>query len=168
MSIDLRRATVSDLDVVQHHRDAMFRDMGVDPAVVAAGSPGGRAWLERTVASGQYVGILAVEGGTVTGGVGVTWLDLPPNMHTSLDRRGYVLNMYVQPAHRCRGIARLLLDDVLSVCRDEGVEVVSLHASEYGRGLYESAGFTPTNEMRLSLHAVVDHPRGIGSGTGFS
>lgn len=151
MSIHLRRATDADLDVVQHHRDAMFLDMAIEPSVVAASSPGGRAWLERTVRTGQYVGILAIEDEVVVGGVGVTWLDLPPNMHTSLDRRGYVLNMYVQPSHRRRGIARLLLDEALSTCREQGVDVVSLHASDSARVLYESVGFKPTNEFRMSL-----------------
>lgn len=151
MSIDLRRATATDLDVVQHHRDAMFLDMGIDPAIVAAGSPGGLVWLGRTVSTGQYVGILAVEAEAVVGGVGVTWLDLPPNMHTSLDRRGYVLNMYVERSHRRRGIARLLLDAALSACRQQGVDVVSLHPSDSARLMYESVGFGPTNELRLSL-----------------
>jgi ribosomal protein S18 acetylase RimI-like enzyme len=151
MSTDLRRATASDLDVVQHHRDAMFLDMGIDPTVVAAGSPGGRAWLERTVPTGQYLGLLAVEATDVVGGVGVTWLDLPPNMHTALDMRAYILNMYVEPSHRRRGLARQLVEEALSVCRDAGVDLVNLHASDFGRHLYESMGFTTTNEMRLTL-----------------
>lgn len=151
MSIDLRRATAYDLHVVQHHRDAMFVDMGIDPAVVAAGSPGGRAWLERTVATGQYVGILAVQAQDVLGGVGVTWLDLPPNMHTAIGRRAYILNMYVEPSHRRRGLARQLVEEALAVCRDAGVDLVSLHASDSGRHLYESMGFSTTNEMRRTL-----------------
>lgn len=129
----------------------MFLDMGVDAVVVAAASSGSRAWLERAVSTGQYVGILAVAAEVVAGGVGVTWLDLPPNMHTSLDRRGYVLNMYVEQPYRRRGIARLLLDEALATCRQQGVDVVSLHASDSARLLYESVGFTPTNEFRMSL-----------------
>jgi hypothetical protein len=32
--------------------------------------------------------------------------------------------------------------------------MVSLHASDFGRPLYESLGFRPTNEMRLKLDAI--------------
>jgi len=39
----------------------------------------------------------------------------------------------------------------LSWCRDSGIRSVILHASSDGRPLYDSLGFTPTNEMRLNL-----------------
>ena len=81
----------------------------------------------------------------------VLWLDLPPNMHTTVPRRGYLLNMYVEPTHRRRGLARVLVDEALFVCRASGVDAVSLHASDAGRPLYEALGFTSTNEMRITL-----------------
>jgi hypothetical protein len=36
-------------------------------------------------------------------------------------------------------------------CRERGLSAVLLHASDAGRPLYESMGFTPTSEMRLVL-----------------
>ena len=36
-------------------------------------------------------------------------------------------------------------------CRKKGFSAVSLHASDAGRPLYETAGFQPTNEMTLKL-----------------
>jgi hypothetical protein len=35
--------------------------------------------------------------------------------------------------------------------KEQGFGSVVLHASDEGRPLYESLGFQPTNEMRLSL-----------------
>ena len=46
-----------------------------------------------------------------TGGVGVCWLDLPPNTQTTVDRRAYLLNMYVSPEYRGRGLARRLVEE---------------------------------------------------------
>ena len=40
---------------------------------------------------------------------------------------------------------------VIAWCRDEGLRSLSLHASDFGRALYEELGFRPTNEMRLYL-----------------
>jgi GNAT superfamily N-acetyltransferase len=59
--------------------------------------------------------------------------------------------MYTEPAYRRKGIARELMKRMIDWCRQEGFGTVLLHASKDGRSLYESLGFTPTNEMRLML-----------------
>jgi hypothetical protein len=43
------------------------------------------------------------------------------------------------------------MDALIKWCRAEGFGSVSLHASPFGRPLYEQMGFLPTNEMRLFL-----------------
>ena len=59
--------------------------------------------------------------------------------------------MFTDAAHRRRGLARRLMETMLEWCRAEGMRFLYLHASDDGRPLYESLGFTPTNEMRLAL-----------------
>jgi GNAT superfamily N-acetyltransferase len=66
-------------------------------------------------------------------------------------RRAYIANIYTKPDYRSRGIARRIMNTILDWCRAEGVEGVALHASPFGRPLYESLGFEPTNEMRLTF-----------------
>ncbi len=63
----------------------------------------------------------------------------------------YVLNVFVDPGHRSRGIARALMVAITDWARAAGHHVVELHASDQGRPLYESLGFAATNEMRLFL-----------------
>ena len=43
------------------------------------------------------------------------------------------------------------MEVALEWCRANRVRAVILHASDDGRPLYESLGFEPTNEMRISL-----------------
>jgi hypothetical protein len=43
------------------------------------------------------------------------------------------------------------MDAILDWCRANSLDVVVLHASKDGRPLYDSMGFTATNEMRLIL-----------------
>jgi len=62
-----------------------------------------------------------------------------------------VVNVYVQPAYRRNGLARRLMVAILDWCRAQGIERIALHASNMGRPLYESLGFTATNEMVLYL-----------------
>jgi ribosomal protein S18 acetylase RimI-like enzyme len=63
--------------------------------------------------------------------------------------RGNVLNVYTEPKHRRQGMARALMHIALEWCAANQVDAVILHSSSEGSGLYESLGFTPTNEMRL-------------------
>ncbi len=43
------------------------------------------------------------------------------------------------------------MEVIVEWCRGNGVETVILHASPHRRALYESLGFTATNEMRIRL-----------------
>jgi ribosomal protein S18 acetylase RimI-like enzyme len=75
----------------------------------------------------------------------------PPSPLRLAPRRAYILNVYVYPEHRRRGVARKLMHEMLEWCRAERFTAVALHASVDGRALYDELGFTPTNEMRLQL-----------------
>jgi GNAT superfamily N-acetyltransferase len=48
-------------------------------------------------------------------------------------------------------VARGLLKTAIDEARRRGIRVVSLHASEAGRPLYERNGFAASNEMMLNL-----------------
>jgi GNAT superfamily N-acetyltransferase len=80
------------------------------------------------------------------------WLmDWPPHMIGPGAPRGNILNVYTRPENRRMGLARGLMDAALAWCRANGVRAVILHSSDAGRPLYESMGFTRTNEMRIVL-----------------
>jgi predicted GNAT family N-acyltransferase len=55
-------------------------------------------------------------------------------------------------------MARALMQIALEWCAANQVDAVILHASAEGRRLYESLGFEPTNEMRLT-HRYIAHRR---------
>lgn len=65
--------------------------------------------------------------------------------------RAWILNIFVEPPQRRRRLAKAITQALIDWCRQNGFASVALHSSEYGRGLYESLGFRPTNEMRLLL-----------------
>jgi len=151
--ITLRMAGVDDTSIIVHHRRAMFTDMGyADIASLDAMDSAFAPYVRRAIADGSYRGWLAVtsEGHVAAGGGLILheWLATPRNADT---QRAYILNMYTEPEYRKRGIARRIMNAILDFCRAEGLHSVSLHASEFGRPLYVSIGFEPTNEMRLRL-----------------
>ncbi|MGY3901345.1 GNAT family N-acetyltransferase [Aeromonas lusitana] len=65
----------------------------------------------------------------------------PPYPGNLAGREAYVLNMYIRPAWRRRGLAGGLLDAMLAHAREQRLGKLWLHASDEGRPLYERLGF---------------------------
>ena len=149
----IRLATPEDAATIAGHRHRMFVDMGkYDPRKLEAMANAYRPWLESKMSAGEYLSWLAMASdGSVAAGLGLWLMDWPPHVIGSGLRRGNIINVYTEGAHRRQGLARLLMNAALDWCRANTVDVVILHASKEGRHLYESVGFEPTNEMRLVL-----------------
>jgi len=152
--VTIRRATLADADVdaIVHHRRAMFRDMGYnDDAALEAMSRAFRPWLIKKMEAGEYLAWFALAANSsIVAALGLCMMDWPPHMVAAGTCRGNILNVYTEPDYRRRGLARGLMQVALDWCAANDVGAVILHASEQGRALYESLGFTATNEMRLT------------------
>jgi len=149
--MNIRSATLDDMDAIVHHRRAMFLDMGYrDESALHAMSARFRPWLRGKMQAGEYLGWFALAAdASIASGLGLWLMDWPPHMIGSGRLRGNILNVYTEPGHRRGGMARALMQIALEWCAANHVAVVILHSSDEGRGLYESLGFQPTNEMRL-------------------
>jgi GNAT superfamily N-acetyltransferase len=149
----IRPATLEDADVdaIVHHRRAMFADMGYgDERALEAMAVHFRPWLRRKMEAGEYRAWFAIApDSSIAAGLGLWLMDWPPHMVAAGSWRGNILNVYTEPAHRRCGMARALMQVALDWCAAHDVGAVILHASPDGRALYESLGFTPSNEMRL-------------------
>ncbi len=161
-AIWIRPATPDDGWLIARHRAGMFADMGMLPA--GAAPPlieATRAYLREAMPAGVYLGWLAGFAGEparVVAGAGLVLRRVPPTPVRAADgrtriiegREGLVLNVYVDPDCRRRGLARRLMDEIIAWGGANGLERLVLHASDDGRPLYEQLGFTATNEMRRS------------------
>ncbi len=150
----IRLGTLDDVETVVEHRRAMFHEMGYrDDQALDTMCEAFRPWLVRKMQRNEYLAWFAADaGGAVAAGVGLWLMDWPPHMIGPGAPRGNILNVYTRPESRRMGLARRLIDAALAWCRTNGVRMVILHASDDGRRLYESLGFEPTNEMRISLN----------------
>jgi GNAT superfamily N-acetyltransferase len=150
--VKFRPATPDDLDVILHHRREMFREMGGKyRETLEQFESASRTYFEAGLRDGSYFGLLAEHNGGIAGGGGVviaSWPGSPLNLEP---QRAWILNIYVEPPHRRQGLAKAITGGLIDWCRQNGFGSVALHASEYGRGLYEKLGFRATNEMRLVL-----------------
>jgi ribosomal protein S18 acetylase RimI-like enzyme len=154
----VREATVADIPLLAGHRAAMFRDMGRlasdrEAALVRATTDYFREALPR----GEYLGWVAlsrVSPAEPIGGAGVQLRPILPRPASAgdgieLGPEAIILNVYVEPAWRRRGVGEALMRSVLTALAQRKVRRIVLHASDEGRRLYERLGFVPTNEMRL-------------------
>ena len=149
---ETRMATESDAEVIAEQRLRMFVEMGRPEdermrAMVVAFVP----WVQERLRDGRYLGWLVEQEEQVVAGAGMYLMDFPPHFRDPQPMRAYLLNFYVAPKARGRGLARGLLKVAVGEARRRGIRVVSLHASEAGRQLYESSGFAASNEMMLNL-----------------
>jgi GNAT superfamily N-acetyltransferase len=148
----IREARVGDIPQILQHRVGMYEAMGVgDPQSRAEMAVASASILPQSIRDGSFQGWLAEVDGRVVAGGGVfvtSWLSHPGDL---LCRRATVLNVYVDPEYRRRGIARMLMEVIVAWCRRQGFADIFLHASHDGRPLYEQLGFQQGNEMRLKL-----------------
>lgn len=145
----IRRATLADVAVIARHRRAMFEEIGstqnLDVVERAFAD-----WLPSRL-DATYFHWLATHDARPIGSAGVLLLDWPPSPRDPRGGLGFIYNVYVERAHRRRGIARATLELLHQWAHDRGIGALALHASDDGRPLYEALGYEPTNEMRKIL-----------------
>jgi ribosomal protein S18 acetylase RimI-like enzyme len=158
MTFQVREATVGDIPLIARHRAAMFRDMGrLPPHREAALVDATADYLRGALPRGEYLGWVAqsvVPPAEPIGGAGVQLRSILPRPGAAgggieLGPEAIVLNVYVDPAWRRRGVGEALMRSLLTALAGRAVRRIVLHASDDGRRLYERLGFVPTNEMRL-------------------
>ncbi len=127
----------------------MFAEIDtLDESLLSAVERRSVAWIERMMQEGKYYGWVATDAGRPVASAGLLILDWPPHpFDPEGERRGYLLNVYVEPEYRKRGLAHDLLERGMAEARRRGIRVVTLHSSPAGRGIYSRLGFHATSEM---------------------
>ncbi|MDP9097406.1 MAG: GNAT family N-acetyltransferase, partial [Verrucomicrobiota bacterium] len=118
-----------------------------------------RKWTERALATGEYLGWFAIpksQPDTIVAGAGVQLRQVPPHPCRpskegvfAKGRHAIVLNVFTEPEWRNRGVAILLMNEIVRWARADKLDRLVLHASAQARALYEKMGFIATNEMRF-------------------
>ena len=157
----IRQATPDDAAIIGWHRARMFQDMGLVPDdLFESFQTKALDRLGKALASGDYFAWLVSEPNApqkIIAGAGVVIREVPPFPHRHHNgeitiaegRQGLVVNVFTEPEWRRRGIAKLLMEEIIVWSRRQNLDDLVLHASEHGRALYEQLGFILTNEMRF-------------------
>ncbi len=153
MTINYRRATVADCNMLTELRIAFLHDMmnREESQETEALRENIRQYLLRKMPRDEYVCWVAEVNGDMVGTGGMVLWEATPNYRMMNGRKGYIMSIYTRPAYRRQGIAKRIVDELLNEARNLGVDVAHLHAAPAGLNTYLRAGFAPPDEPELKL-----------------
>ncbi len=150
MNIAYRKLTENDLDefirmrIVQLREEGATEDIDLVPAL--------KDYYHRHLSDGTFVSWLALDGEKIIGTSGMSFVEKPPYFGCPTGRIGLLSSMFTDPDYRRRGIAKELLDRVVSDARSYGCGTVQITASDMGMKLYSAYGFKSNgNFMQYKL-----------------
>jgi GNAT superfamily N-acetyltransferase len=148
----IRSANPDDIPEILRQRRNMYLDMGYEDSPALSGMLSAcEPYLSQALSNGSFCGWQVLLDENVVGGGAVVISPWPSHPYDLECRRATILNVYVYPQFRRQGIARQLMETMISWCREKKFAAVYLHASNDGRHLYEALGFEPTTEVKLKL-----------------
>jgi GNAT superfamily N-acetyltransferase len=149
MAYSTRVATTADIQTLVEHRELMFREMGWQCDYAEMAAHYGR-WLDDVLPAGNYFGWVATQGDEdIVSSGGILVVPWTPGPHAMDPRLAWIVNVYTEPAHRKRGLARRLMNEMHDWCRAQGIERTALNASSAGLPIYESMGYTLADEPMM-------------------
>ena len=150
----LHAATPRDAELLTAFRVKLFQDLGhvppegPTPEFVSACDAAHTRYLE----SGTGMAWFAKAGERHVGSIVMLLHPRLPSPRLVPATEGYILNVYVDPEWRKRGIATALMRTALDHARSLGLARLRLHTTAAGRPTYANAGFRPReDEMELVL-----------------
>ncbi|MEO1145458.1 MAG: GNAT family N-acetyltransferase [Cyanobacteria bacterium J06638_22] len=147
----IREAMQQDEEIIAKHLCQIALELGFPSSSIR------QNWLEKTIQFIDYArrelhykGFVAELNNEVIGSASCQILELYP-MVSDQYQKGYIWGMYVESAHRRKGIATQLMQKAMAHLQEIGCTHAVLHVSEQGKLLYSRLGYTESNEMGISL-----------------
>ena len=101
---------------------------------------------------GDQITVLAYDGNTAIGCATVCFVRLMPTFSRPTGIRTHIMNVYTRANYRRQGIARRMVNELISAAKQRGATQITLDATESGMPLYKSLGFAESEEhLQLDL-----------------
>ena len=107
-----------------------------------------REYFAKRIEAGGAAVFVAADGETIVATAGALLRDEYP-MRIHGIKQGCIFGVRVAPGYRRRGLAERLTREAIAFLQQAQCATIRLHASRFGRAIYERIGFVPTNEMEL-------------------
>ena len=150
MSIYYKRLTENELDTFIELRIRQLREEGTTEEIDLR--PALFDYYNRHMVDGTFVSWLAMDGDTIVGTSGMSFVEKPPYFSCPSGKIGLLSSMYTLEAYRRKGIAKELLAKVVDEAKRYGCGAVQITASDMGVLLYSDFGFVKNeNFMQYKL-----------------
>ncbi|RAX19620.1 MULTISPECIES: GNAT family N-acetyltransferase [unclassified Actinomyces] len=149
MGIEIEQVGIARIDELLAWRMEVLREVfgtALDAAPTRL-ERANRAYYERELPTGGHIACLAWLDGEPVGCGGVCLHTEMPSPDNPSGRCAYLMNVYTRPAFQGRGVGAAVVDWLVRQARARGAGKVYLEASDAGRRLYESTGFTDMADM---------------------
>ena len=150
MKIEYKRLTEKELDNFIDKRIHQLREEGAKEEIDLV--PALKDYYQRHMADGTFVSWIALDGNTMIGTSGMSFVEKPPYFGCPSGKIGLLSSMYTDPDYRRKGIAKELLSRVIKDAKAYGCGTIQITASEMGVKLYTDFGFVHNeNFMQYKL-----------------
>ena len=138
---------VTDLDALMRWRAEVIAEVfGTEPD--AALLENNRRYYASHVAAGSHMAFEALAGRNEPCGCGaVCFSDELPSPDNPSGRCAYLMNIYVRPAWRSRGVAHAIVRRLVDEARRRGCGKIYLETTAAARPVYTSLGFADMPDM---------------------
>ncbi|MGN1204210.1 MAG: GNAT family N-acetyltransferase [Lachnospiraceae bacterium] len=139
MEITYQKLTEKELPVFMEMRIRQLREEGAKEDIDLR--PALNDYYKRHMADGTFVSWLAMDGDTIIGTSGMSFVEKPPYFGCPSGKMGLLSSMFTAKEYRRMGIAKELLSRVVEEARQYGCGTVQVTASDMGVLLYTDFGF---------------------------
>jgi predicted acetyltransferase len=152
----LRKAVHNDIDDLIDFRIKFLSEIQEIPSIndMEIFRKSLRKFFLDKMKSKEFIAWLAEMENKIIATSGLSFLQKPPHFINMTGKFAYIMNMYTEPEWRRKGIGGQLLKKSFEEIKKRGIQSVVLHATPYGKPLYEKYGFRENDgdkEMILKL-----------------
>lgn len=161
--LTVRRATITDLDIVVELRLALLREYSEHPVygrLRPDAARRARPIFAMQLDSDNEVVLLAEEGGEAVGLVRCIEMISSPLLEP--DRYCYLSSVYVRPEYRRKGVLNALFERAVAWCRSRGMTEMRLHnvgSRESTAAAWDALGFEVVEQVRVRRIGPDDRAR---------
>ena len=138
--MEYRIATLSDCEALTNLRMRMRKELDTDFAseLIYAET---LDFFKRNIKNGTHIAFICEQDKQMIATVGITLFEIMPTTKHPNGKVARLMNMYVEPYYRSKGIAKELLNRVMVYAEEHHIGKVMLNPSQMGKSLYENYGF---------------------------
>ena len=138
--MEYRIATISDCEALTDIRMQMRKELDADfnSELIYAET---LDFFKRNIKNGTHIAFVCEHNRQIIAVAGITLFEIMPTTEHLNGKVARLMNMYVAPLFRSRGIAKELLNRIMAYVEKHQIEKVVLNPSQMGKSLYVNYGF---------------------------